>query len=288
VPAELWLQARPLRPSPGLASNSAYAIGIARAFGGAVLFALPLLMTMEMWELGHSLERGRLLIFVLLDLGLLVGLSYYAGFERTDRLRDDVIDAIVSFAVGVLASTLVLALFGVLKPHMPLDALVGTITLQAIPASIGAAVARKQLGSRSGREEARERNAGYAGQLFLMLAGAVFLSFNVAPTEEMMLIAFKMSAWHVVGLVFLSLAALHAFVYAVGFTGQEKRPAGSGFTAVFLRYTVAGYVLALAVSFYVLWTFGRIESTALEMVTAMTVVLGFPSALGAAIARLSV
>ena len=40
------------------------------------------------------------------------------------------------------------------------------------------------------------RGAGYGGQLFLMAAGALFLSFNVAPTEEMVLIAYMMSTWH--------------------------------------------------------------------------------------------
>src|SRR5687767_3474728 len=36
--------------------------GLARAFGGAVLFSLPLLMTMEMWALGFALERAKLLV----------------------------------------------------------------------------------------------------------------------------------------------------------------------------------------------------------------------------------
>jgi Putative integral membrane protein (DUF2391). len=33
-------------------SDRDYAIGLARAFGGTVIFGLPLLMTMEMWSLG--------------------------------------------------------------------------------------------------------------------------------------------------------------------------------------------------------------------------------------------
>ena len=38
-----------------------YARGLARAFGGAILFCLPLLMTMEMWALGFEMDRFRLL-----------------------------------------------------------------------------------------------------------------------------------------------------------------------------------------------------------------------------------
>ena len=49
-------------------SNGEYAIGLARAFGGALVFALPLLMTMEMWALGVSIHPGRLLLFLFLNL----------------------------------------------------------------------------------------------------------------------------------------------------------------------------------------------------------------------------
>ena len=53
-------------------------------------------------------------------------------------------------------------------------------------------------------------------------------------------------------------------------------------------YTVPGYAIALGVSLYVLWTFGRIDGDALATVAGSIVVLGFPAALGAAIARLVV
>ena len=35
-------------------------IGVARAFGGAIFFSLPLLMTMEMWWLGFYMDRLRI------------------------------------------------------------------------------------------------------------------------------------------------------------------------------------------------------------------------------------
>jgi putative integral membrane protein (TIGR02587 family) len=269
-------------------ANREYAIGLARAFGGAILFAFPLLMTMEMWWLGLYLERDRLLLFVLLNFALLAGLSYYTGFEQAEGAEDIVMDALTAFGVGAIASAAVLASFGLLTSAMSADEIVGKIALQAIPASIGAAVARKQLTTGDESEQQRERKAGYFGQLFLMAAGAVFLSFNVAPTEEMMLIAFKMTPWHAISLVLFSIVLLHAFVYRVGFAGQEQRPEGAGFTRTFLLYTVTGYAMALVVSLYVLWTLGRMDDTTGQSIVAMTVVLGFPASLGAAIARLIV
>jgi putative integral membrane protein (TIGR02587 family) len=269
-------------------ANRDYAIGLTRAFGGAILFAFPLLMTMEMWWLGLYLERDRLLLFVMLNFALLAGLSYYTGFEQTEGVDDIVMDALTAFGVGTIASAIVLTLFGLLTFSMPADEIVGRITLQAIPASIGAAVARKQLTLGDESEQQRERKAGYFGQLFLMAAGAVFLSFNVAPTEEMLLIAFKLTPWHAIALVLFSLVVLHAFVYRVGFAGQAQRPEGAGFMRTFLHYTVTGYAIALLVSLYVLWTLGRMDDTTGPNIVAMTVVLGFPAALGAAIARLIV
>lgn len=271
-------------------SDRDYATGLARAFAGAIIFALPLLMTMEMWELGFYLDRTRLLLFLLLNFGMLVGLSTLVGFEETYGLADDILDALAAYGVGVIASAVVLWLFAIIGPEMSLDEIVGKIAVQSIPASFGAIIARKQLAD--GREQERqdeiEAHAGYGGQLFLMLAGALFLAFNVAPTEEMILIGFKMSPWHGLALIGFSILLLHGFVYALGFAGQETAPEGSGFARVFVGHTIAGYGIALLVSLYVLWTFGRTDGADLGQIASMTVVLGFPSAIGAAIARLVV
>ena len=64
-------------------ANRDYAIGVARAFGGALLFSLPILMTMEMWTLGFAMDRLRLAVLMLGLLPILIGLAYYSGFEET-------------------------------------------------------------------------------------------------------------------------------------------------------------------------------------------------------------
>jgi len=275
-------------------SNREYGLGIARAFGGAIIFGLPLLMTMEMWFLGFSADPARLLLFLAINFVVLVGLSRFGGFEHTMTLFDDVLDALAASGVGILASAAALALFGVLKLEMPLDQIVGMIAIQSIPASFGAMLARKQLSADDGSEEGSDnedhaaRAAGYGGQLFLMMAGALFLAFNAAPTEEMVVIGLKMTAWHSLALILVSLLLLHAMVFAVGFAGQEQAPDGSGFGRAFLAYTIPGYGIALLVSFYVLWTFGRADGGELGAIVGAVVVLAFPAAVGAAIARLVV
>src|SRR5215213_7016548 len=82
-------------------TNKDYAIGLGRAFGGAVIFAIPLLMTMEMWWLGFSMEPGRLLLFMSINVAILIGLSYFAGFEKTFSWKEDAMDAIAAFGIGI-------------------------------------------------------------------------------------------------------------------------------------------------------------------------------------------
>ena len=275
------------------AANREHARGLTRAIAGAIIFSLPLLMTMEMWWLGFYVDRLKLLQFILVNFLVLVGLARVSGFEPTVSWTDDVLDALSAYAVGVLASAATLTLFGILTLEMPPNELVGKIAIQAVPASFGAMLAGKQLGGSGGSDPAerpekeRARNS-YTGQLFLMMAGALFLGFNVAPTEEMVLISYRMTGWHGIALVLVSIALLHAFVYTVGFKGAETPGPDSGFSSAFMRFSIVGYGIAILVSLYVLWTFGRTDGVSSPQIASMVAVLGFPSAIGAAIARLVV
>ena len=262
-----------------------YARDLARAFGGALLFSLPLLMTMEMWWFGFVLEPFRLAVFLLAALPLLLGLAFYAGFSAEHRgLGHALLDTAVALPVGFLTAAAVLSLLGVLEADAPPRQIAGQLTLQAVAGAMGALLAGRQLSA--GRDEiGDEGDATYPGELFLMVAGALFLTLNMAPTEEMVLIAYRMSSAHVVALMLASIVLLHVVVYSIGFAGQEEQ--GKPVTA-FFHYTLPGYALCLLVALYVLWVFGRTDGHGLgETVDAM-VVLGFPGALGAAAARLLV
>lgn len=265
--------------------ETAYARDLGRAFGGALLFSLPLLMTMEMWWAGFTLGGLRLTVFLLVALPLLTGLAYYAGFSASHRgLGHALLDTLVALAVGFLVSALVLVLFNVFDPGAPPGQIAGQLLLQAVAGAMGALLAGRQL-SGDGEDVGDEDQAAYPGELFLMVAGALFLGLNMAPTEEMVLIAYRMTALHVAALMLGSLLVMHAIVYSVGFAGQEEsdRP-----LAAFVHYTLAGYGLVLLTSLYVLWVFGRTGGHGLAEIVDAVVVLSFPGAIGAAAARLLV
>jgi putative integral membrane protein (TIGR02587 family) len=263
-----------------------FSIGLARAFGGALIFGLPLLMTMEMWSLGFTIEPWKLALFLLLFLPALVALSWHAGFEATFSWRDDVVDALVAFAVGFFCATLILYALGIVSRGDSPREVFGKVALQAVPASIGALLAQSMLGDQPAGTEMRGGEGSYTGELFIMGVGALFLAFNLAPTEEILLIALRLTPWHAIALVAGTLGLMHAFVYGVSFQGHHGGVDRGPPWSIALRFTVPGYAIALVLCAYVLWTFGTLQGLPAAQALKTVAVLGFPAGIGAAAARL--
>ncbi|MEI3806177.1 TIGR02587 family membrane protein [Agrobacterium sp. CCNWLW32] len=267
-----------------------FLIGLARGTAGALLFALPMLMTMEMWFLGLYVNSWRLLLLCILNLPLLLLLARRIGFENINSWSQALRDAITAYGLGIAVSAGVLLLFGVLNDQLTASNIVAKVALQSVPASIGALLGRSQLGQHSDAEDEEEGEysgeTGYLHELFMMVVGALFLNLNVAPTEEMILIAYKVTPYHVLTLCLLSIAIMHGFVYALHFKGSHQLHEGQQWWQSFIRFTLPGYVIAIAISIYTLWTFERLDHTSLSQIMNAAVILGVPASIGAASARL--
>lgn len=265
-----------------------FGANIGRAAAGALIFSLPMLMTMEMWWIGFYVDEVRLATLLAVTVPLLVALSHYVGFEDTFCLTDDLRDAFLALAVGAGTSAIILWIFGIIAPDMSLREIIGKVALQSVPASIGALLARSQMGGEKngGRQESDVNDGSYPLELFIMAVGALFLSFNLAPTEEMILIAYKMSTEKELLLVVLSMLIMHGFVFAVNFHGESEPPPRSSMLGLFVRFTVVGYAIVFLVSLFMLWVFGRVDEMPLDEILSAGVVLAFPGALGGAAARL--
>lgn len=262
---------------------SVHVVDLAHDFGGALIFSFPLLMTMEMWWLGFYMERSRLALFLALAFVVVVALAYLEGGDEPFKI--DIVDSLVACAVGYTIAAVMLSLFGIIKPGMSADEVLGKISLHAVPSSIGAILARRLLDVEETKKE-KARRQWYGAKIFLMGVGAIFLAFQLAPTEEMVLIGHRMTEWHAVALALVSLGVMQAFICAVEIRGRQRLFAADFFWGVFLRYTIVGYSVALLISLYVLWTFGRLDGAAAAEIIMSMLVLGFPAALGAAAARL--
>lgn len=279
--------ARARSPNDG----NSYWRGMARGAAGAILFSLPMLMTMELWWLGFDASRWRLVLFAALALPMLVGLSHFSGMRPTRGWVGDFGDAVSAYGIGIVISAGVLFTFGVADLADNLNDLVGKIMIEAVPAAFGAVLAQSQMGQgedgpSAETKQQRQKHASYGGELFLMASGAMYLALSVAPTQEMVLIAYRMNAARAIVLALGSIALLHAFAYALQFKGQEERPSGAVWWSLLLRFAITGYALVLFLSAYLLWTFGRFAGTAAPWILVQCVVLGFPASVGAAAARL--
>jgi putative integral membrane protein (TIGR02587 family) len=253
--------------------------GFGRAVGGALLFAMPLLMTMEVWRLASSVDRYRLAILSLATVALVIGLARSFGSTQNSGWRPSLVDAGVTFVAAAVATGTILTVLHVLDWVPGWRDSLSVLAVEMLPAAVGASYARSQLGKGGGGT----RRAGYGHELFLMTAGAVVFSSNVAPTEEIVLLAAKVTPWHTLALVVVSLVLIHAFVYEVGFGGQEE---SDGPVRAFVTFSLVGYVIAVGVSAFLLWTLGRFAHTGLLIVVTESVVLALPASLGAAAARL--
>lgn len=275
------------RHSEVATTNRQYAVALSRAFAGATIFSLPLLMTMEMWWLGFYRPSWTIIQFSLVHLAMLYGLSKIAGFEESHSWTDDVLDAFAAYAVAVITAAAILWLIGAFRPGMTSAEIAGMIAIQAVPASFGAMIGAKLMGDGERIEKQEHWRRTYGGQLFLMLAGALFLCFTVAPTEEVLLISLQMTPVHGLVMIGLSVLILHSMLYLVGFRGQASRVERRGRLGI-LRLSLPGYAIAVTASAYILWTFGRVQGLDLPHAALAVVVLAFPASIGAAISRIVV
>ena len=87
-----------------------------RGLAGGLLFSLPLLYTMEVWEAGFTMPPHRQLAFLVLALVLLLGYNRYAGLHPDSSWWEVAIDSVEEMGIGLLLSAVVLLLIGRLAP----------------------------------------------------------------------------------------------------------------------------------------------------------------------------
>lgn len=260
--------------------------GVGRGFAGALLFSLPLFMTMELWWEGAYIGAWSLVAMMVGFFPLLVGLSHFVGFDETVNLAHGALHAVVAYGIGIIWATALLMLLAAFGPASGWNNIVGRIVIQTAPAALGALLAQSHFGS-GPEEEQRRRHATYWTHLFFMIIGALFVAMTIAPTDEVILLAATMTDKHLIVEVIASLVLLHAFTCGVGFKEHPVAEQGRSRVVLFFTVTTAGYALALAVSAALLVIFNRLVDVSTAQAIRLIVVLSLPATLGAAAARLT-
>ena len=102
----------------------------------------------------------------------------------------------------------------------------------------------------------------------------------------MVLLSYKMTSWHSLSLLALTLLVMHAFAIASSHCTSAELKRGITHWGIFVRITSTGYLIAFAISFFMLWVFGSIDDQSVYNTIKGVVVLGFPAGVGAAASRL--
>ncbi|MCP9492935.1 MAG: TIGR02587 family membrane protein [Pyrinomonadaceae bacterium MAG19_C2-C3] len=276
----------------------------ARGIAGGLLFSLPLLYTMEMWFAGLTARPARLIGYVLVTYVLLLGYNRYAGLREDASFAEVAIDSVEEMGLGLVIAAVVLWLCGRLTGEMTNAEIVNQIVVEAMTVAIGVSVGTAQLGG-EGQTESGERNdedkprddndgaeqqspkdeVSFSGQLVIAMCGAVLFAANVAPTEEILVIAIESSPLKLLGLSILSLVFGALILTYSEFRGADKFVRVSGARFVLMNAFIT-YAVALLASALILWFFGRFDGESLEICVAQTVVLGVAGAFGASAGRL--
>ena len=260
-----------------------------RGFAGGLIFSLPLLYTMEVWWTSFIAGPFRLLMLLGFTFLLLLGYNRYAGLRHDASWIEVAIDSVEELGLGVVTSAGVLFLIGQIGPSTSRTEMLGKIVVEAAVVAIGFSVGSAQLGSGGddlgkGADEGTDA-PGLPHQIVIALCGAVLFAANVAPTEEIVMIAVESGAWRLLGIAMLSILLVGGILHWVDFKGADRYARAENALDV-VTGTAITYAVALTASAVLLWFFGRFDHNGSVVCASQVVVLGFPAALGAAAGRL--
>ena len=258
-----------------------------RGIAGGFLFSLPLILTMEVWAAGVLVPPVHLLAGLAATYVLLCGYNAYAGLHHETRLGEIMVDSVEELGIGLTLSAAILLLLGRIRPDSDWSEALGLIVVEGLFVAVGVSVGTAQLmgGDDSTDREPGGRHQTIWSELVLAFCGAVLIAANVAPTEEILLLAGSMGPPLLLSTVGTSLLLAATLLHFSHFVGAARFAEATGVFAI-LHGSAITYASALAASAVILWFFGRFAQHGLFLNVAQCVVLGIAGTLGASAGRL--
>ena len=262
-----------------------------RGLAGGLIFSLPLLYTMEVWAAGSLARPERLLAYLGFVFLLLLGYNRYAGLRHDASWTEVAIDSVEELGLGVITATVTLFLIGRIGPSATFAESFGRIIMEAGVVAIGFSVGTAQLGAAdeqdTGMGPARRNGerVHFGGQVAITLCGAVLFAANVAPTEEILIVAIETPPVQLLGVAALSVVIGSLILFFTNFASASRYSPIETRSQI-VRGSIITYAVALVASAFILWFFGRFDDESLEVCISQIVVLGLPATLGASAGRL--
>lgn len=263
----------------------------ARGITGGLLFSFPLLYTMEVWWAGFIAPPASLLILIAFTFLLLLGYNRFAGLRPDASWREVIVDAIEELGIGLILSFAVLLMLNRVNPgNMSIDEIMGKVVIEAMAVAIGVSIGTAQLGinKKGGKEEKTNDKVTQHSKwsiVPLAMCGSLIVGGNVAPTEEVLMIAVESAPLHILIMCLISIFISIVIVFFSDFKGGPVNKGGNLMYHLIFDTSIC-YVSALAVSAFALWFFGRFENMSFWSCFSMVIVLGVLSSLGASAGRL--
>ncbi|MEA5597470.1 TIGR02587 family membrane protein [Rivularia sp. UHCC 0363] len=270
---------------------------LVRGMSGGFLFGVPLLYTMEVWWIGSYLEPSLMLIILAVTFVILFLLNRTGGFRqlKLDQFWQAAMDSVEALALGVFCTLLLLLLLRQITLQTPLNEALGKIVLEGVPFALGVALARSIMqGGREGDDadsdgSAQDNYNATLADIGATLIGAIFIAFNIAPTDEVPMLAAATSPAWLLAIIATSLLISYSIVFAANFTTQARRLQTEGLFQNPFVETGLAYLLSLGAAAAMLWFFQRLSfADPWTSWLAQTLILGLPAAVGGAAGRLAV
>ncbi len=272
---------------------------IIRGTCGGFLFGIPLLYTMEVWWIG-SLAKPQLMMtaIALMFIGVFL-LNKSEGFRKRRRRKrpyEAAIDTVEAIAIGLACSSFVLFLLQELTIATHLKETLGKIIFESVPFTLGVALANQFLGDTEGGNSRETENKTPKSELSATLAdlgatviGATVIAFNIAPTDEIPMLAATVSPPWQLPIIATSLIISYGIVFQAGFADQQKRRQQKGIFQRPSGETIMSYLVSLLAAAMMLWFFQKLTlSDPWTMWLDHTLMLGLPATIGGAAGRLAI
>ncbi len=278
---------------------------LVRGACGGFLFGIPLLYTMEVWWIGSFVEPVWMLGAIASSFVVVFLINRTAGFRKSGgiRLADAAMETVEAIAIGILCTLLLLILLQEITPQVPLDEALGKVIFEAIPFTLGVALANQflsggepdaapkdsQPAQKLGQPNPPDELNGTLSDIGGTLLGAAIVAFSIAPTDEVAMIASAVSAPWLLAFIATSLLISYAVVFEADFANQSKRRQQQGLFQRPLSETIMSYLVSLVAATVMLLFFHRVLlSDPWQLWLAYAVVLGLPATVGGAAGRLAV
>ena len=257
---------------------------LARGLAGALFVSLPLLFTMEMWVIARSIPDWVLVAFLCISIALNKLYLDFAGFRKRAWQESKWWDALVAFGIGCVASAITLIVIGSISPALDTYLAVKLVALEAIPMSLGAAVAINQLGGGDSGDATSGLSADWKVLLGNLLGGYLF-ALNIAPTVEPKVITLQQN-WVLTGATLILALGISYLTVALACFEQRDLSERRVIDSEWLE-ALSSYLIAFAVSSALLFVFGfATPFDPLSVWLPQAVALSYATALGGAAGRL--